>query len=307
MKSKTQTALPTLAIEHVAIEKLIPYANNTRTHSDAQVAELAASIKEFGFTNPVLIGNDGDIIAGHGRTLAARVLEMKSVPCIRLGYLTDIQKRAYRIADNKLALNAGWDEDLLRLELEQLSLDGFEVGLTGFDNEEWSKLFNNASGDIIEDDVPDVSDASRCKPGEVWLLGRHRLMCGDSTKADDVAALMDGKQADMWLTDPPYNVGYVGKTKKKMKIENDLMSTADYRQFLVSAFTHAFNACKQGASFYVWHADSFGFDVRGAIVDCAEEIRQCLVWVKDNMVLGRQDYQWQHESCLYGWRGGGFA
>jgi len=291
-------------IELVQVSKLTPYVNNSRTHTEEQIAQIVASISEYGFTNPVLIGTDNDIIAGHARVQAARSMSMKSVPCIRLGHLTDEQKRAYVIADNKLALNAGWDDDMLRLELEALKDLDFDISLTGFTQEEFEAMFEVEELEDDIDTVPLPPKDPRTKQGEVWVLGRHRLMCGDSTKKEHVERLMNGKQADLWVTDPPYNVAYVGKTKDALTIQNDKMDASHYKQFLIDAFSCAFDSLKPGASYYIWHADLEGHNVRNAIVEIGQQIRQCLVWVKDSMVMGRQDYHWQHEPCLYGWREG---
>lgn len=205
------------AIEQIDIENLIPYARNSRTHSDAQVAQIAASIKEFGFTNPVLIDEDGGIIAGHGRVMAARKLGLDSVPAIRLGYLTEAQKRAYVIADNKLALNAGWDDEMLKLELQELQDMNFDLGLTGFDPDELAKLLEpeQIEGLTDEDSVPDVPEEPKTRLGDIYVLGNHRLMCGDSTSIHDVEKLMDGKKADMVFTDPPYGVEYQSNIRTK--------------------------------------------------------------------------------------------
>ena len=292
-----------LSIETLTVESLIPAARNSRTHNDAQVAQIAASIREFGFTNPVLIGEDNDIIAGHGRVLAARKLGLDNVPCIRLSHLTDIQKRAYMIADNKLALNAGWNLDLLRLEIEDLQTMDFEIPLLGFDDQELGALFNNLHENINEDEVPDKPTEPRTQRGQVWLLGDHRLMFGDSTVKEDVDRLMNGRKADLWLTDPPYNVDYTGEGSGK-KIQNDNMKDSDFRSFLTSAFKEAFAALKPGASYYIWHADSEGYNFRGAVRDCMQTVRQCLIWQKDHFVMGKKDYHWMHEPCLYGWKDG---
>lgn len=298
------TNIPT-EIEQVSIEYLIPYARNSRTHSEEQVAQIAASMREFGFTNPVLIGENNDIIAGHGRVLAARKLGLEDVPCIRLGHLTEIQKRAYVIADNKLALNAGWDSEMLAMEMEELEKAAFNMELTGFSMEEIGAMFNDRFKDIEDDEIPEPPAEPRTKPGDIWILGEHRLMCGDSTKAEDLAQLMAGSaRADLWLTDPPYNVNYQGQTAKAMTIQNDHMKDEDFREFLKSAFACAFDVMKPGASFYIWHADSEGYNFRGAVRDCGQLVRQCLIWVKDVLVLGHSDYQWRHEPCLYGWKEG---
>ena len=295
-----------LKLEHLPLDRLIPYANNSRTHSDEQVAQIAASIREFGFTNPVLIDNEDGIIAGHGRVLAARKLSLEQVPCIRLGHLTEAQRRAYVIADNKLALNAGWDEALLRVEIESLKDMDFDLGLTGFSEDEIAALLAVSTVDpkTDPDDVPVPAADPVSVLGDVWVLGNHRLACGDSTNIDAVNLLMDGVQADLLLTDPPYNVAYEGGTKEKLTIQNDSMDDAAFRQFLRDVYSTADAVMKPGAAFYIWHADSEGYNFRGAAHDVGWKVRQCLVWKKSSMVLGRQDYQWKHEPCLYGWKEG---
>jgi len=298
MKSQTIEAIP--------INDLVPYARNSRTHSDAQVAQIAASIKEFGFTNPVLIDADGGIIAGHGRVLAARVLKLDSVPCIRLSHLTETQKRAYVIADNKLALNAGWDEDMLRIELEELGEIGFDLDLTGFDADELEALMpvEVPEGLTDEDAVPEVPAEPVSKLGDVWVLGKHRVMCGDSTSIDAVERLMAGQLADQLITDPPYNVAYEGKTKKALTIQNDEMGSEDFRQFLRDAFSAANAVMKPGAVFYVWFADVETHNFTGALQDVEWPLRQMLIWKKQTLVMGRKDYHFKHEPCLYGWKPG---
>jgi DNA modification methylase len=293
-------------LETIQIDSLIPYARNSRTHSDAQVAQIASSIKEFGFTNPVLIDGGGGIIAGHGRVLAARKLGMSEVPCIRLDHLTDAQKRAYVIADNRLALNSGWDTEMLKVEFADLQELGFDLELTGFDLDEIKELLApvGTEGLTDPDDAPPLPEHPRTVPGDIWLMGKHRLLCGDSTSMDDLAKLTDGQLVDMWLTDPPYNVAYEGKTKDALKIKNDEMGDDQFRQFLRDAYTAADTVMKPGAVFYIWHADSEGYNFRGAARDAGWTVRQCLIWKKSSLVLGRQDYQWQHEPCLYGWKDG---
>jgi site-specific DNA-methyltransferase (adenine-specific) len=289
----------------VSVEDLIPYALNSRTHSDAQVAQLAASIREFGFTNPVLVDDANNLIAGHGRLLAARKLKMNQVPAIVVAGLDDRKRRALVIADNKLALNAGWDEDALRVELEDLAGDFGE--LMGFSQDELVALLQNAEGTdglTDEDAVPDVPAVPVTVEGDVWLLGRHRLMCGDSTSIDHLESLCEGQLVDMWLTDPPYNVAYEGGTKEKLTIKNDSMSNDTFRQFLRDAYSAADAVMKKGAVFYIWHADSEGYNFRGAASDVGWPIRQCLIWKKSSLVMGRQDYHWMHEPCLYGWKEG---
>ena len=294
-------------IEKIGIEKLIPYAKNSRTHSDEQVAQIAASIKEFGFNNPVLIGEDDVIIAGHGRVMAARKIGLMEVPCIRLGHLTETQRKAYIIADNRLALNAGWDNELLTIELNELLADNFALDILGFDVDELKNLLDPVKpteGLTDEDEVPEVPEEPKTKPGDIYQLGRHRLMCGDSTSIDALEKLCDGQLVDMWLTDPPYNVAYEGGTKEKLTIKNDSMGDDQFRQFLRDSYTAADMVMKPGAVFYIWHADSEGYNFRGAAKDAGWTVRQCLIWKKSSLVMGRQDYHWKHEPCLYGWKDG---
>lgn len=293
-------------LETIQIDALIPYARNSRTHSDAQVAQIAASIKEFGFTNPVLIDAGGGIIAGHGRVLAARKLGLSEVPCIRLEHLTDAQKRAYVIADNRLALNSGWDMEMLKVEFADLQELGFDLELTGFDLDEIKELLApvGTEGLTDPDDAPPLPDNPRTRPGDIWVMGKHRLLCGDSTSVSDLEKLTEGQLVDMWLTDPPYNVAYEGKTKDALKIKNDEMGDDQFRQFLRDAYTAADMVMKPGAVFYIWHADSEGYNFRGAAQDAGWKVRQCLIWKKSSMVMGRQDYHWKHEPCLYGWKEG---
>jgi DNA modification methylase len=293
-------------LEVIQIDALIPYARNSRTHSDAQVAQIASSIKEFGFTNPVLIDGGGGIIAGHGRVLAARKLGMSEVPCIRLEHLTDAQKRAYVIADNRLALNSGWDTEMLKVEFSDLQELGFDLELTGFYLDEIKELLAPVGTEGLTDpgDSPPLPETPRTVPGDIWVMGKHRLLCGDSTSMDDLAKLCEGQLVDMWLTDPPYNVAYEGKTKDALKIKNDEMGDDQFRQFLRDAYTAADTVMKPGAVFYIWHADSEGYNFRGAAKDAGWTVRQCLIWKKSSMVMGRQDYHWKHEPCLYGWKEG---
>lgn len=297
-----------VAVQYVELDALIPYAMNSRTHSDAQVAQIAASIREFGWTNPVLVDEHKGIIAGHGRVLAARKLGITKVPCIELAHMTEAQKRAYVIADNKLALNAGWDDEVLALELQALQGEGFDIDLTGFDDAELAALLEKARAEpemqADPDDAPDVRAVAVTKPGDVWLLGKHRLMCGDSTSIEALQELCQGQLVDMWLTDPPYNVAYEGKTKDALKIKNDAMGDDQFRTFLRDAYTAADAVMKPGAVFYIWHADSEGYNFRGAARDVGWQVRQCLIWRKQSMVMGRQDYHCQHEPCLYGWKDG---
>ena len=297
--------------ETIAIDKLIPYALNSRTHSDAQVAQIAASIKEFGFTNPVLVDDDNNLIAGHGRVLAARKLNMDKVPAVIITGLDERKRRALIIADNKLALNAGWDEEALRVELQDLAADYGEM--MGFSQDELEELLVDATpvnGLTDEDAVPEVPANPVTKLGDIWLLGKHRLLCGDSTSMDDLAKLCDGQAVDMWLTDPPYNLAVQGGDRgdpnrtNGLKIQNDSMADDEFRQFLRDAYTAANSVMKPGAVFYIWHADSEGYNFRGAAQDAGWKVRQCLIWKKSSLVMGRQDYHWKHDPCLYGWKEG---
>lgn len=302
----TKSHNPADKVEQWPIDKLIPYAKNSRTHSEEQVAQIAASIKEWGFTTAVLVDESGSIIAGHGRLMAARKLGLTSLPVMVAKDWTDAQKRAYVIADNKLALNAGWDNDLLALELGELGDLGFDLELTGFTDEEIKALMpvDVTEGLTDPDDAPPLPDNPVTRPGDVWVMGKHRLLCGDSTSVDDLAKLCENQAVDMWLTDPPYNVAYEGGTKEKLTIQNDSMGDDQFRQFLRDAYTAADTVMKAGAVFYIWHADSEGYNFRGAAKDAGWTVRQCLIWKKSSLVLGRQDYQWQHEPCLYGWKEG---
>jgi DNA modification methylase len=296
-----------MEIKEVEVTALIPYAKNSRTHDDAQVAQIAASIKEFGWTNPILVDGDKGIIAGHGRLMAARKLKMDKVPVIELSGMTEAQKKAYVIADNRLALNAGWDNAMLSIELKELEDEGFDLTLTGFDDAELNALLNpieETNGLTDEDAVPDVPEEPKTKLGDVYILGNHRLMCGDSCSITDMEKLCNDRKVDMWLTDPPYNVAYEGKTKDALTIQNDSMSDDGFRQFLRDAYVTADTVMKPGAVFYIWHADSEGYNFRGAAFDAGWKVRQCLIWKKSTMVMGRQDYHWKHEPCLYGWKEG---
>ena len=291
-------------LEWREIATLIPYARNSRTHSDEQVAQIAASIKEFGWTNPILVDGDNGIIAGHGRIAAARKLGHTQVPVIELAELTDAQKKAYIIADNRLALNAGWDNEMLKLEFDELAELGFDLELTGFSLDEIEALnpVELNEGLTDEDEAPPLPPEPKTKPGDIYQLGKHRLMCGDSTSIEHLERLCDGQAVDMWLTDPPYNVAYEGGTG--LTIQNDDMEDDQFRQFLRDAYVAADAVMKSGAVFYIWHADSEGYNFRGAAQDAGWKVRQCLIWKKSSLVMGRQDYHWKHEPCLYGWKEG---
>jgi DNA modification methylase len=288
-----------------SVADLIPYARNSRTHSPQQVDKIAASIREFGFLNPIIVDGQNGIVAGHGRVMAAQKLGLASLPVIEAAHLTEAQKRAYVIADNRLALDAGWDNDMLKIELQDLDAQGFDLSLTGFNPDEIGNfLAEETEGLTDEDAVPEVPAVPVTVEGDVWVLGRHRLMCGDSTSIDHLQRLCDGQLVDMWLTDPPYNVAYEGKTKDALTIKNDKMGDDSFRQFLRDAYVAADAVMKAGAVFYIWHADSEGYNFRGAAKDAGWTVRQCLIWKKQTMVMGRQDYHWKHEPCLYGWKDG---
>ncbi len=303
---------PADKVEQWLIDRLIPYANNARTHSAEQVAQIAASIKEWGWTTPVLVDEQGSIIAGHGRTLAAHKLKMTEIPVMVAEGWSDAKKRAYIIADNKLAMNAGWDNEMLALELGEIGELGFDLDLTGFTAEEIADLMPEeiAPGLTDPDDAPEVQENATTVPGDVWIMGKHRLLCGDSTSVSDLEKLTDGQLVDMWLTDPPYNVAVQGGNhgdpgrKNGLKIMNDKMPDEEFRQFLRDAYVSADTVMKPGAVFYIWHADSEGYNFRGAAKDAGWAVRQCLIWKKSSIVMGRQDYHWKHEPCLYGWKEG---
>ena len=294
-------------IELRDIDSLVPYINNARKHSDEQIDAIAGSIKEFGWTNPILVDGDNGLIAGHGRLLAARKLGMDKVPVIELAHLSENQKKALIIADNKLALNSDWDNNLLMIELQELDSEDFDLSVLGFDQDELDALLNPiepTTGLTDEDAVPDVPEEPKTKPGDIYILGNHRLMCGDSCNVTDMEKLANDRLVDMCLTDPPYNVAYEGGTKEKLTIQNDSMDNDSFRQFLRDAFVAADMVMKAGAVFYIWHADSEGYNFRGACFDTGWKVRQCLIWKKSSLVMGRQDYHWMHEPCLYGWKEG---
>jgi len=290
-------------IEWLSVETLIPYAKNARTHSDEQVAQIAGSIKEFGFNNPVLVDKDNSVIAGHGRLMAARKLGMDKVPVVQLGHMTEAQKKAYIIADNKLALNAGWDSVMLSAELQELEELGFDLDILGFDSKEIDKLLapEVTEGLVDEDDVPEMPPEPRTKLGDIYILGAHRLMCGDSTSIDDVEKLMEGKKCDMVWTDPPYNVAIQGVAGKIM---NDDMSDASFKDFLASVYSCYYLSMKDGAVIYVAHADTERVNFTQCFKESGLKLSQVLIWVKQAGTLSRQDFNWQHEPILYGWKEG---
>lgn len=281
-----------LKIEMLPIEELNPYENNAKLHPKEQIDQIVRSMEEFGNNDPIAIDENNVIIEGHGRLLALKQMGEKEVPVIRLKHLTDEQKRAYILAHNQLTLNTGFDEEILAAELE--SIVGIDMADFGFDLDVVDVV--EELTDVEEDSDFDVTPPKepKSKPGDLYQLGNHRLLCGDSTSLDDVAKLMGGEQADMLLTDPPYNVAYEGATEDKLTIQNDDMEDEDFRQFLRDVYASADSAMKPGASFYIWHADSEGYNFRGAAHDVGWTIRQCLIWNKNTLVLGRQDYHWKH-------------
>lgn len=295
-------AKTTTEMQLVPLSKLVPYINNARTHSPEQITKLRSSLREFGFVNPVIIDRDYGIIAGHGRVMAAREEGIEEVPCVFVDYLTEAQKKAYIIADNRFAQDAGWDEELLRIEIEALQGMDFDVGLTGFNDDEIADLFDANGKSEAEDDDFDLSaaleKASFVQRGDIWTVGRHRLMCGDATSTEDVAALMDGKKANLIVTDPPYNVDF--KSSNGLSIKNDKLENDKFYKFLLAAFHNMAANLEKGGAAYVFHADTEGLNFRRAFIDAGFHLAGCCIWVKNSLVLGRSDYQWQHEPVLYG-------
>ena len=284
-------------IKELSISQLHEYDNNPR-NNDSAVDAVAESIKQFGFKAPIIVDNDYVIVAGHTRLKAARLLGLDKVPCIVADDLTPEQIKAFRLADNKVGELAGWEIEKLGKELSEIDMD---MSVFGFDAVEFEEF-----SEVCEDEIPDVDEEGDpiTKLGDIWQLGRHRLMCGDSTSVESVAVLMDGALADMILTDPPYNVAYEGRTKDKLAIMNDNMDDESFRAFLQDAFCAGDSALKKGGAFYIWHAASEGFNFKYACKAVGWEVKQCLIWNKNVLVLGRQDYQWKHEPCLYGWKSG---
>lgn len=288
-------------IKDMHVKDLKPYENNPRFNEDA-VDKVAESIKQFGFKVPIIIDENRVIVTGHTRLLAAMQLKMEQVPVIIADDLSEQQIKAFRIADNRVAEFSEWDFEKLDIELEELSNDNFDLGELDFEFDDVEQEEEvEAQDDNFDIVVPEQPNA---KIGEVYKLGNHRLMCGDSTKKQDVNKLVDGESVDLFITDPPYNVSYTGKTDEMLTIENDDMDDEDFRGFLYDVFKTADEVMKPGASFYIWHADSEGYNFRGACRDVDWKVRQCLIWVKNSMVMGRQDYHWKHEPCLYGWKPG---
>ena len=292
----------TTEMQLVPLSRLVPYVNNARTHSPEQLTKLRSSLREFGFINPVIIDRDFNVIAGHGRIVAAKEEGITEVPCVFVDYLTEAQKKAYILADNRMALDAGWDEELLRIEIESLQGADFDVSLTGFGEDEIADLFAGDSEKDVKDDDFDLSaaleKAAFVERGDIWTVGRHRLMCGDATSAEDVAALMDGKKANLIVTDPPYNVAF--RSGSGLSIQNDSMENGEFYTFLYNSFQNMAEHLEKGGAAYVFHADTEGLNFRKAFVDAGFHLAGVCIWVKNSLVLGRSDYQWQHEPVLYG-------
>ena len=296
-----------MQITNMKITEITPYERNPRNNDNA-VEAVAASIREFGWRAPIVVDKDRVVICGHTRLKAAQRLGLEEVPVHIAADLTPEQIQAYRIADNKTGEIAEWNFDLLPLEIRELQEADFDLSLLGFDSEELDRLLNGgandtvASGETDPDAVPEKPDDPVSRRGEIYRLGGHLLMCGDATDAADVGKLTGDVEADLWLTDPPYNVAY--ESSNGLTIENDDMSDSAFREFLKTAIGNVKARLKPGASFYIFHADSEGYNFRGACHDVSLQVRQCLIWKKNSLVLGRQDFKWIHEPVLYGWKEG---
>jgi DNA modification methylase len=291
-----------LRIEQWPVERLVPYARNARTHSDGQVAQVAASIAQFGFVNPILVGPDRVIIAGHARLLAARKLEMSEVPVIVLEHLSESERRALVIADNRLAANAGWDEEMLALELATLRDEDFSLDVLGFDEEELTCLLaaeDAAEGLTDEDSIPEVAETPVSQAADLWNLGGHKLMVGDATVATDVQRLMGSDTADCVFSDPPYNIDYQGYTKERLTIQNDQMSGEQFKRFLLDSFQAFRSVVKPGASLYVCHSSSWQREFQNALEAAGFEVRCQIIWGKNTFAWGFARYKFQHEPIFY--------
>lgn len=303
-----------LNVQQIALEQLVPYARNARTHSETQVAQIAGSIAEFGFVNPVLVGGDNIIIAGHGRVMAAKKLGLKTVPTIKLDHLTENQRRALVIADNKIAENAGWDEELLRLELQNLADEDFDLDLLGFDDVELDDLLTSLDDDeaaALDENIPEVQENLVSRTGDIWIMGEHRLLCGDSTSEADMKKLMAGELADMVFTDPSYNVNYGDTAKDKLrskggakagrKIMNDNLGD-DFEAFLTAACKNMLAHTK--GALYICMSSSELDTLQSAFRNAGGKWSTFIIWAKNTFTLGRSDYQRQYEPILYGWKDG---
>ena len=309
-------------LREVEIAALRPYDRNAKQHSKEQVEKISRSIQELGFVSPCLIDKELNVIAGHGRIMAAKAIGMTAVPCVFIEGLTEAQRRAYIIADNRLTELGEWDMDMLQQELADLADCDFDISITGFDTD---LQFDDSMAQIKEDswtgEEVTVAEEPKSQLGDIYQLGNHRLMCGDSTDADMVAALMNGEQADLIVTDPPYNIGLgsedsgaaqsndeMAQRRKHQEdgsfLLNDNLEEKEFIEFLAKAMTNGKNALKEGGAFYVWYATRTTEQFLQGMKEAGMEIKQILIWVKSHFTLGRQDYQWQHEPCLYGWKEG---
>jgi DNA modification methylase len=294
-----------MKIEIVDINTIKPYENNPRKLKDSAIEKVAKSIKEFGFRQPIVVDKEKIIVVGHTRYRASKKLGLTAVPITIADNLTPEQINAYRIADNRTNEEAEWDIELLKTELKDLQLKDFDLDLTAFNEDELNNfLFDEKEGLTDEDAVPETPEEPITKLGDIWKLGKHKLICGDSTILNNYEKLFKENKADLLMTDPPYNVDYEGKTKEKLTIQNDSKNDDDFLQFLTDAFNNCAINLKLGASFYIFHSDWYGLEFRQSIKKSELELKQNLIWAKNSMVMGRQDYQWQHEPCLYGWKKG---
>ena len=294
-----------MQIKLAEISNIKPYENNPRKLSEQAIQKVAMSLKEYGFRQPIVVDKNMVIVAGHTRYRASKKLGLKQVPISVIDNLSEEQINAYRIADNRTAEESEWDNELLKMEIKELEAKDFKLDLLGFNDEQLNNiLFEEKQGLTDEDEVPEAPEEPITKPSDIWQLGNHRIICGDSTLPETYQKLLADKKVDLYLTDPPYNVAYVGKTKDALTIQNDKQTDDQFQEFLKNAFTNSTEYLKLGGSFYIWHSDSEGLLFRLAVNDANLKLRQTLIWSKNTMVMGRQDYQWQHEPCLYGWKEG---
>ena len=294
-----------MKIENADINTIKPYENNPRKLKDSAIDKVAMSLKEYGFRQPIVVDKDRVIVVGHTRYRASKKLGFKEVPITIADNLTPEQINAYRIADNRTAEESEWDSELLKMEIKDLEAKDFKLDLLGFNEDQLNDmLFEEKQGLTDEDEVPEAPEEPISKLGDIWKLGNHKLICGDSTILNNYEKLFNENKADLLMTDPPYNVDYEGKTKDKLTIQNDSKNDDDFLQFLTDAFNNCAIHLKLGCSFYIFHSDWYGLEFRQSIKNSDLELKQNLIWAKNSMVMGRQDYQWQHEPCLYGWKRG---
>ena len=297
-----------LVIEKINISDIKPYKNNTKLHPPEQIEQIKRSILAFGFNDPIAIDKENIIVEGHGRYIACVELGHEEIEVIRLGHLTEAQRKAYSIAHNKITMNSEFDFEKLKIELEFINFEGFDLELTGFElpelEFEFPDLFKSESTIEDEENIPPIDEINLpfSQKGDLWILGDHKLLCGDSTIKEDVEKLMNGEQADLIIIDPPYNVNYTGKTDESLKIMNDYMGNDDFYEFLLNIYTRLYEISKDGAGIYVFHADSEGHNFRSAMRNAGWKNSQCCIWLKNSIVMGRQDYHWKHEPILVGWK-----